>query len=125
MVLTAPGIPLRLSAQTPNHNWCEFTVSHSLECHPLQGKVCGEGSKDFITPTQALEAGNRQALGTKALIKVRSRSIPLPPSQWPLGRQILLPSHKLPPFYPQITATTKSLLQESTPQSQQLLNILV
>lgn len=78
MVLTAPGIPLRLSAQTPNCNWCEFTVLHSLECHPLQGKVC-EGSKDFITPTQALEAGNRQALGTKALIKVRSRSIPLPP----------------------------------------------
>lgn len=79
MMLTAPGIPLRRSAQTPDRNWCEFTVSHSLECHPLQGRVCGEGSKDFITLTQALEAGKRQALGTKALIKVRSRSIPLPP----------------------------------------------
>lgn len=98
---------------------------HSLECHPLQGKVCGEDSKDFVTPAQALEAGNRQALGTKALIKVRSRSIPLPLWQCPLGRQMLLPSHKLPPFYAQITTTTKSLLQESAPQSQQLQNILV
>lgn len=74
MVLTAPGIPLRLSVQTPSRNWCEFTVPHGFEFHPLRGKACGEGSKDFITPTQALEAGKRQALGTEALIKVKSWS---------------------------------------------------
>lgn len=117
MALTAPGIPLGLSAQTLGCSWCEFSVPHGFELHPLQGKACGEGSKDFITPTQALEAGKRQAVGTQALIKVRSWSIPLPPQQHSLGRQILLLSHKLPPFYPQTTETTEiTTPHESTPQ---------
>lgn len=111
MVLTAPGIPLRLSAQTPNRNWCEFTVPHGFEYHLLQGKACGKGSKDFITATQALEAGKRQALGTEALIKVRSQSIPLLSQRHPWGRQASPLSHRLPPFYPRTTATTKSLVR--------------
>ena len=79
MVLTAPGIPLRLSARAPSCHWCELAVPHGFELHPLRGKACGEGSRDSVTPAQALEVGKRQALAVEALIKVRSRSIPPPP----------------------------------------------
>lgn len=124
MVLTAPGIPLRLSAQTPNRNWCEFTVPHGFEFHLLRGKACGEGSKDFITPTQASEAGKRQALGTEALIKVRSWSTLYCSADAPWTNTASLPetAFLLPSDHCNHKITTP---HKSTPQSLRLQSTLV
>lgn len=50
MVLTAPGIPLGLSAQTPNCKWCEFTVPHGFECLRPQGRRSLWGGQHYTNP---------------------------------------------------------------------------
>lgn len=71
MVLTAPGIPLGLSAQTPTASDANSPCPMALNATGRKaGGACGEGS---ILPTQALEAGNRQASGHRSP-KLRSEA---------------------------------------------------